>query len=768
MKAESAITLRMVALRAETLDEENRTVDAVLATSQRVLALDPTNWETVEEILLMAGAKLPDQVILLDGHSSTIKRAQGEYSSVDEIRGSVRNLRIQGDKLLGTIHFAEDEPSNRAWEKVRQGHLRDVSVGTRYLKTTVVQPHTTAAIANRQFKAGERPLFVRTAWRPIEASVVPIGADPGAKIREATTLQESSMNDLLLTYLHHVGLRADADDEEARAYLHALKGRQGVIAGVLDVLDRDCNDDDAIRVRAEILRGLGVNPEDPTKPYKAPAPGDQPGGGNDNAGQSDDGLRSGDDGEALRVEGQRRERERQTSIRQLAAADVPAEVLTRAIDEGWDVNRSSQEFLRSIRDARQPAVGSDGVPAAHIRSHQSDCNRNSLGLALVIRAGLDPVASYVEFVDGVYRPRHEGQSTRNIEQWADRADRYQDWSLVDICREACRLDGIALPSNRHELIRAAMSGSALSDIFTTNVNARVLSGYNDSTDTTDGWVAFEDLPDFRSNERATMGKFGSLQKLARGKEAEHLDTSDSKESYKAARYAGQFVVDEQDIIDDRFGAITQFSPEDMGNSARQLRPDLVYAILLANAALDADSVALFHAATHANYATSGSALAAGTLQTGLAAMSKQRIGGRPLNVRGRFLIVPQDLQFTADILLSSPQRIIASASGGTYNPLQSRGITLVSDDRIGAVGCTDPVTGTAYTGSATNWFLAARPGEQGAKTIIVGYVRGTGRGPQIRSFNLTKGQWGIGWDIKMDIGAKALDYRSLYMATGAS
>ena len=37
----------------------------------------------------------------------------------------------------------------------------------------------------------------------------------------------------------------------------------------------------------------------------------------------------------------------------------------------------------------------------------------------------------------------------------------------------------------------------------------------------------------------------------------------------------------------------------------------------------------------------------------------------------------------------------------------------------------------------------------------------------MRSFVLDKGRWGIGWDVKMDVGAKALDFRALYKSDGA-
>ena len=105
-----------------------------------------------------------------------------------------------------------------------------------------------------------------------------------------------------------------------------------------------------------------------------------------------------------------------------------------------------------------------------------------------------------------------------------------------------------------------------------------------------------------------MGKFGSLTKHGRGGTADDLATSDSKEEYKIARYSGKFTVDEMDIIDDRFGAIEGSTPSEIGNAARALRPDLVYAILLANAAL-VDTGLLFNntvittAGGHANLTT---------------------------------------------------------------------------------------------------------------------------------------------------------------------
>lgn len=466
--------------------------------------------------------------------------------------------------------------------------------------------------------------------------------------------------------------------------------------------------------------------------------------------------------------GRRAEVQRQADLRSLFGTDEP-ELLTRAIDDGWSVEQARGPLLDAIRRGRAQVDGAG--PGIHSRSTERDQTRGAIEGGLLLRTGValdneayQSPAAVNRLPEWMRRNINDDVRQRNMEL----AHRYSDMSLVDICRAALQLEGVSsIPHGREELIQRAVSSSALSAIFTTNVNAQLLMGYTDQADSTNGWVRESDVPDFRSNERATMGKMGALKKHARGGTAEDMDTSDSKEEFKIARYSGKFTIDEQDIIDDRFGSLDSESPMEMGQSARQLRPDLIYAILLANANLQ-DGIALFEAVTHKNLNTGGgSALSAGSLQTALAQMGTQRIRNRPINVRAAFLLCPHQLGFTADIILRSAERRESATSDGTRNPLQNYSIDVRPDDRLNTAGVIDPDTETQYAGSETNWFLIARPGENGAKTIEVAYLRGSGRAPQTRSYNLTQGQWGIGWDIKLDIGAKALDFRAMQKNDGA-
>ena len=97
------------------------------------------------------------------------------------------------------------------------------------------------------------------------------------------------------------------------------------------------------------------------------------------------------------------------------------------------------EYLRAVRGSRPAPIR---APAGHIRDHDRDCTIAVLSAAMAHRAGhriINPEAS-----DGVRREQ---------ERLAEQAHRYRDMSLIDLCRESCRLDGLSIPDTRDELIR---------------------------------------------------------------------------------------------------------------------------------------------------------------------------------------------------------------------------------------------------------------------------------------------------------------------------
>ena len=448
-----------------------------------------------------------------------------------------------------------------------------------------------------------------------------------------------------------------------------------------------------------------------------------------------------------------------------------SKLAAKAIEDGWNAEKTENYYLK--RQLRQ------GPPAGHVKTRNPADMLMAYQGGLMIRAGvkLDHEAFSGEQAEAMGLPDwiRAGVNTDQRQKIMEASQEFRDMSLPEMCKEVCIAAGIT-PDRRTRTgwIHAAVSGGQLADIFTTNINSLLLQKLISEVDTTAGWTKESDAANFQTMERTRLTKGPRLTKHARGKSADNATRSDVMQSYKIARYSQQFKVDEMDILDDKFKAL-QDIPSEMAEACVVLRPDLVYSILLANPTINKEggtSSALFSASqpgSQSNYVASGAALASGTLQTAMATMFNFTENGRPVNTNPTHLIIPAQLFGTAAGILQSPTIVLAGTAGtvttkGNVNELQKMQeawglIAPVSDSRI-SNGVTDPNTGTAYSGTTTQWWLVSNK----APTIEVAYLRGSGKAPQVRQYILDRGEWGIGWDVNMDVGAKALSWQGFYSA----
>jgi hypothetical protein len=722
---------RAFCVRAATVNEDERSVDAVISSEMPVEVYDWRRGETIDEILLGDGAVVPGQMPMLANHSRW---------SLDDVLGSIRNMRLDAGSIVGRLYFAAgDDTATKAWNKVRGGHITDVSVGYTVNTAVEIAPGQSATVRGRSFTAQKRTLRIATSWTPKEGSLVPIGADQAAKIREAhrTTFfrKESVMDPKLRAFLESIGLRHEATDAEAKTFHDGLN--------------------QADRTRADASMANAANPPTTTAPATPPEP--------TRAEVTPDAATAARD--AITAE-----RDRVRQVRELAGQDLPAALRDQAIDEGWDVNRASREFLTAVRSNRQTVSPETPYHATALTATPGQAGVRALSAGLMLATGT---------ADPTQRCMHTGRreplpADRLTAQDAEQGHRYVRMSAIDLVRECVRLDTGRMcwdPGEALELVRSAPSGGSLAYVFTTSMYAKLVAGWEEVGDTTD-WCDEEDVANFLTQEDISLQADARLKSLPRGDTAKDATIADARETYKIARYARKFTVDEQDIIDDRLGAIMRM-PAEMGAAARRLRADLVYALFLANAALT-DTGALFNntavTATggHANLTTA--TLSATGLKAAILAMGAYRNADKTaLNIRPRYLIVPSALRWAAEEMLTSVSQAYTAAAAAatpslyyTKNVLAEQGLQLRVDDRIGAGGVVDPTTNTARTGLDTNWFLSSG----GPRTVRVAYRRGTNRQPVMRSYVLDKGQWGLGWDINLDIGAKALDYRGLHKSAG--
>jgi len=688
----------------------------------------------------------------LDLTAQSLPAVLDHMAYADCIVGQIDAVRIEGNNLTPPLvaegYFTptaqERDAAAFVLAKADAGFIWQVSVGGDPARLERVEAGQVANVNGREYPG---PILVARGVVLRELSFTVLGADRRTSAVLARRIRGSAMT--FEEWLVSLGF-----DTEAQSGLTEIQ---------LANLQRMYNESQA----TDDEPAEPTEPVPPTNAADEPAPTEPPPAPPTNAAARRPAVQAAGVNPAVEYRRQiAAEDARIAGVRRVCASspDLQVSVGTRrvnlqahAIAEGWSPERAELEFLRASRPQG---------PAVHVRSHDRDCTMQALEGAMVLRAGgrLDhpayqsPRAIQAGIPGWLRAPINDAARNRIMEA----SHRYSDMSAVDLCREALRIEGRDAPHGRQDMIRAAFSSSALTNVFTTNVNAILLSTYLEAPDTTIGWVREQDVADFKTQERPRLAKSAGLQKLPRGGSADHMSRADVGESYRIARYAKQFQVDEQDVIDDSLGALGD-TPVEMGMAAARLRPDLVYAILLANPTLTATARSLFNS-TDNNLDTS-SALAAATLRAAVSGMMLFQENGVNLNVRPTHLIVPPSLRHLSFELTNSSQILIAGTAGsvterGSNNALLADGLIPVADARL-ENGVIDPSSDTTYGGSATTWFLASAL----AHTIEVGYLRGTGRAPRVRPFTLDRGKWGIGWDVSFDIGAKAMDWRGLYKAT---
>ncbi len=189
MAQRSVVQVAPLSFRASlspgTIDEEKRTVELIWTTGARVLrGFFNQFWE---ELSLD-----PKHVRLerLNGGAPLLNSHNG-YDLAGVI-GVVESARIEKARGVAVVRFAkaEDDPeADRIFRKVKDGIIRNVSVGYRVHKMEQIE------------EEGKIPVFRAVDWTPYEISIVPVGADAGAGVRSeqetnpCVFIQERAMPD---------------------------------------------------------------------------------------------------------------------------------------------------------------------------------------------------------------------------------------------------------------------------------------------------------------------------------------------------------------------------------------------------------------------------------------------------------------------------------------------------------------------------------------------------------------------------------------------
>jgi hypothetical protein len=781
----------------QTIDHDARTVEAVIATDAPVRIYDYTTERYLDEVLAPAGMVEPARMPLRADHSRW---------GVRDVIGRVGRFSItdSGSAVTAVLRFSRAADVEEIWQRVADGDLYAVSIGARYLLSDCVEipEGESMRVDGRKYTAAaDAPTRVVRTWSALETSVVDEGADARAVIRSAQPTIGTRETDPLEfcemplpvqrgQSLEGVDMKRRVRRNAAASATTKTRNRRATAGQIaddqttteranadadsndaaaddeLELEEFGANDDDATDTAAVVNRADALARTIETAVQAALARNATPNA----AGQTGP-------ADAAAIETARRdERERVARIRDLGQG-LPARLVDRAINDGWTADRFAVAALQRLQrrsNAAPPRQSGDGVnraPAGHVA--RSGATVDALQAAVLLRAGvqLDNPAfateqgrTMLERAGVAWLPRFnselESNGNSDLESIVETGRRFQRDPASRTCERILEINSRrAVPSDTEEIVQRAFSNPFMPRVFGALVSAGVVAGYMEYADSTEGWTSETEWADFRQNQPIGIDANQGLRLHTRNTTAKDVDFADYGEAYSVARYSGKFQLDDQDIIDDVAGFNAQIFVQ-MGRMAGRLRPDLIYAILLTNANLT-DGVPLFHS-SRGNALTANPLGIAGVVaaEAAMATRTVTSKAGRPtaLNLMAGHLIVPRALRATGKQIANSTLIVSGNTTDrGNLNPHDGE-YSLHSDARLD-IGVNDPRTEQTVTGSASTWYAAEREGSQ---TIQVGYRRGTGKAPVMRVRPLTgPGQFGIGWDMVLDIGAGVITPRGL-------
>lgn len=807
---------RAATVQPDSFDAASRSVTAVLSTPIAVRVYDWANDRQIDEVLLPWGCRPVEHVMFLDRHN--------EYDNMAVI-GSVEEINPDNADVTGKLVFSSSPDVEPLFIRVKEKHLRSVSIGGDYsMENTVeIAPGRSRKFRDLTLTATDVPMVVARIWELQHVGLVQRGADADALIRERNqknqrqnatrknTRHNSELNTAMpntesdepsnpsgkhamrfstraLKYLQDCGLPVGANksatlrfcNELSPTKLQTLFNRDRNAAKILErsasngggVATAD-DDDSEIDTESEDTESQEEGTETVTRSTKPRAASSRRAkeGLSDGGRSRGTGSRSSDnESSAVAIE---RERQRVKAIRELATPEIPEKLINRACDDGLTIEETRELFydkLKSLSRTSTPRRDQNAATGMGAAIH----TRRNVGLAalqggLMLRYGIDLDSPRLQSRQGQAMLSRDAkwlvrankalkakETLRDEDARAlDEAHRYQHCSMQDVCRQFLKATGQRVSSNPEEVRRAAFSSLDLPKAFGPVVLYQILQGYMSIADTTQGWVKRRDWSDFRMNDMLGVDPSSRLKPHTRNTQAPQISLAERSARYALSRMVGMFQLDEMDIINDRLG-ITQDLASTLGKLAGEVPIDLVYAWLLSNS-LSADGVATFHA-SHNNLLT-GLAFTPDNIETLEGTMGAQtypQADGtvKPINMKAGWLIVARSKRLKAKKYLTSVTR---TDSQGNDNALNGE-FRYVADQRLDT-GVVHPITGAWVAGAPKGWFMAEENGEYG---LEIGYRQGTGRAPQTRAYSLNQpGQWGMAWDVNMDVGIGQGDYRGL-------
>jgi hypothetical protein len=422
------------------------------------------------------------------------------------------------------------------------------------------------------------------------------------------------------------------------------------------------------------------------------------------------------------------ERKRYAEITALCQEfDVPQKDLARYLSEGTTIDAVKTAILDGLKKDGEP-VARSGID---VTNSAEDKFRSAASDAIVMRSGMD------------------------LESPADGARQMMGMSLRDLAIECLSAEGGTglTRKSADELFNLVTRQyfnptAAFPSILDNAINKAYVQGHKTANVTFDRWTKKGSLKDFKTSDNNYLaGPAGEFLEVPEGAELKHDTFEDKKRpTRKLKTYGRQFTLTRQAFINDDIDLVTRV-PAKYAASARKTINKQVYTILVKNPAIY-DGTVLF-SAVHGNLINTGTGITQASMQAMIMALQGQKDEfGDACIIRPACIVVPVGMSFEIYALFNSPT-INTSGNTQAVNPLYryANQIEVVEDPTINVL--------CGGYGNVMPWYLMGVKDD--TDFIEVDYLNGQ-EIPTIRRMEVP-GTLGLIWDIYLDWGISAMDFR---------
>jgi hypothetical protein len=421
-----------------------------------------------------------------------------------------------------------------------------------------------------------------------------------------------------------------------------------------------------------------------------------------------------------------------------------------------DIIKAEQKRIRDI----ELAVRSAQLPlnyATQFIESDTDINsvREKIFVELEKRSAQNPYIPYV--TGGNPAESNEKRNNAIVNAVLNRFDpegfkldessmRFRSMGLLNIARVITNADSYV---GTQELVTRALSTSDFPNLMANVLNKKLRRDHELAPRTYEPIVFKTEVPDFKDVTRVQIGDVSQL--LEKPEHSNYIagKFGEASEKYAIKEYGRIIPISRKLLINDDLNATLRL-PSMIARQAASLESDLAWKCLTDSKLLMGDNLPLFHE-KHNNISKAGSAISIDSIAEGIKAMRSQRgIGegkelGLLLNLRPVYIIAGQSMESTILQFVHNTN----PTKDQDVNPYKSQ-FKIIIEPRLDDV-------------NPKSWYLAADLGQ--IDLIEMAYLQG-----QNGLFMESKVDFNTdGMQIKyrMDLGAKAIDWRGFYKNIGA-